>query len=340
MMMVNHDHRMMNADFSKSKREHFARKNKEEKDAMHAVVDLTNMSLNTLPITSNLNLGNIYKLDISKNNIQVIPESLTARLLNLGVLDVHSNQLRTIPNSIGCLSKLKILNISGNLLHSLPKSIENCRSLEDLNANFNQLNKLPDTIGFKLVNLKKLSVNSNKLAFLPSSTSHLTKLRHLDARLNHLCSLPNDLENLLNLEILNISQNFRYLDTLPYSLGIIFSLVELDVSHNNIKSLPDSMCCLKRLRKLIVEGNPLECPPPEVMELGIHVIKEYLSAKMNGRNSSKKKSWIEKLRKYGTSGGTRMSLAEREGYLMPSNYRTIDELAPPRHTGKVEFPDR
>ncbi|KAJ0886893.1 putative leucine-rich repeat domain superfamily [Helianthus annuus] len=268
-MMVNHDHGMMNVDFSKSKREHFGRNNtqelEEEEGVMHAVVDFRNMSLGTLPLTSNINLGIVYKLDISKNNIQVIPESLIARLLNVGVLDVHSNQLRTIPNSIGCLSKLKTLNISGNLLQSLPKTIQNCKALEHLN----------------------LSVNSNKLTFLPSSTSHLTNLCHLDARLNHLGSLPNDLGNLINLEILNISQNFRYLDTLPYSLGLVFSLVELDISHNNISTLPDSMGCLKRLRKLHLEGNPLMSPPPEVVDQGLHVMKEYLREKINRQKSPK-----------------------------------------------------
>lgn len=203
----------------------------------------------------------------------------------------------------------------------------NCRALEDINANFNQLTKLPDTIGFELVNLKKLSINSNKLTFLPSSTSHLTNLRHLDARLNHLRSLPDDLENLINLEILNISQNFQYLDALPYSLGVLISLVELDISYNKISILPDSMGCLKSLRKLNVEGNPLVCPPPEVVELGLDKVKQYLSEKMNGahQHSSKKTSWFGKLKKYGTFNSSRMTQVEREGYLMPG-YRTIDGL--------------
>ncbi|KAL4564333.1 hypothetical protein LXL04_028393 [Taraxacum kok-saghyz] len=340
MMMVDSEHGMMKVDFSKPKIKRFGGSNsQDEKEIpMHEVVDFSAMSLDTLPVTSNLNLGIVYKLDISNNNIQVIPESLTARLLNIGVLDVHSNQLKTLPNSIGCLSKLKTLNVSGNQLQSLPRTIENCRSLEELNANFNQLTRLPDTIGFELINLKKLSVNSNKLAFLPSSTSHLTNLRHLDARLNHLRSLPDDLENLINLEILNISQNFQYLEALPYSLGVLISLVELDISYNNIRSLPDSIGCLKRLRKLNVEGNPLESPPPEVVELGLDVIKEYLSEKMNGahQKSSKKRSWFGKLRKYGTFNGARVRQVEREGY-MP-DYQTIDgSFASPRNMGMGMF---
>ncbi|CAL0327894.1 unnamed protein product [Lupinus luteus] len=212
------------------------------------IMNLSNMSLESLP-TFSIDLAIITKLDISNNNLEIT----------------------SLPNSIGCLSKLKVLNASANFIESLPKTIENCRSLEELNCNFNKLSKLPDTIGFELIHLKKLSVNSNKLMFLPSSTSNLVSLKILDARLNCLRSLPEDLENLINLEALNVSQNFR---TLPNSIG-----------------------CFKKLQKLSVEGNPLISPPLEVVEQGIHVVKEYLCQKINSSHESKPKnmSWVRKL---------------------------------------------
>ncbi|KAJ6673158.1 PLANT INTRACELLULAR RAS-GROUP-RELATED LRR PROTEIN [Salix viminalis] len=322
-------------------------------------VDLSGMSLETLPNPS-LNLAAICKLNLSNNDLQTIPESLTARMLNLVVLDAHSNQLKSLPNSIGCLSKLKVLNVSCNLLESLPRTIENCRdpflgsksiddldhnvslsrisntprSLEELNANFNKLSRLPDTIGFELVNLKKLSVNSNKLAFLPMSTSYITSLKILDARLNNLRSLPEDLENLVNLEVLNVSQNFQYLETLPFSIGLLLSLVELDVSYNKITALPDSMGCLRKLKKLSVEGNPLISPPMEVVEGGVDFVREYLSEKMNaGHNSStKKKSWVGKLVKYATFNGRIGSRKDREGCnVTPDHYSSFDSAV---YTGK------
>lgn len=192
-------------------------------------------------------------------------------------------------------------------------------------------------MGFELINLKKLSVNSNKLVFLPRSTSHLTSLKILDARLNCLRSLPDDLENLINLETLNVSQNFQYLDTLPYSIGLLLSLVELDVSYNRVKSLPDSIGCLKKLQKLSVEGNPLVSPPPEVVEQGLHAVKEYLCNKMNSAHQSptKKKSWVGKLVKYGTFNGHARSgpREEREAFIVDHEYRSIDGLASPRYMG-------
>lgn len=170
--------------------------------------------------------------------------------------------------------------------------------------NFNKLMKLPDTMGFELIKLKKLAVNSNMLMFLPMSTSHLTALKVLDARLNCLRSLPEDLENLINLEILNVSQNFQYLNSLPSSIGLLLSLIELDVSYNSITTLPDSIGCLSKLEKLSVEGNPLSSPPPEVVEQGLHVVKEYMCHKMNSAHQTpKKKSWMGKLVKWGTFNG-------------------------------------
>ncbi|XP_022731842.1 plant intracellular Ras-group-related LRR protein 6-like [Durio zibethinus] len=328
-----YDQRQVRMDLSKKQGNGRGRYIEEER---LEIVNLSGMSLDSLPNPS-LNLSTICKLDLSNNNLESIPESLTARLLNLVAFDVHSNQLKFLPYSIGCLSKLKILNVSGNLLHTLPKTIENCRSLAELNANFNKLTMLPDTIGFELVNLKKLSVNSNKLIFLPQSITHLASLRVLDARLNCLRSLPEDMEKLINLEVLNLSQNFHYLENLPCSLGLLVSLVELDISYNKIKRLPDSIGCMKKLQKLCVEGNPLVSPPMEMFEQSLHAVKEYLREKMNARHKSpqKKKSWVGKLVKYGTFSGHMMrgaGLGERERFIM-SEYRSIDGLASPRYMG-------
>ncbi|KAF8033656.1 hypothetical protein BT93_C0057 [Corymbia citriodora subsp. variegata] len=275
-----------------------------EEDERLEVVDLSGLLMESLP-NPILNLALICKLDLSKNNLQIIPESLVARLLNVVVLDVHSNQLKVLPNSIGCLTKLKVLNVAGNYLQTLPRTIENCRSLEELNANFNQLMRLPDTIGFELLNLKKLSISSNKLVFLPHSISHLTSLRILDARLNCLRSLPADMENLIKLEVLNVSQNFQCLETLPYSIGLLLSLVELDVSYNKITALPDSMGCLQRSRSsALKETRSLHLRWKSLSKVACR--ERVLEHKMNAGHQSpaKKKSWICKLIRYSTFNGS------------------------------------
>ncbi|XP_016188944.1 plant intracellular Ras-group-related LRR protein 6 [Arachis ipaensis] len=159
-------------------------------------------------------------------------------------------------------------------------------------------------------------------------------LKVLDARLNCLRSLPEDLENLVNLETLNVSQNFRYLDTLPYSIGLLLSLTELDVSYNNIKTLPNSIGCLQKLQKLCVDGNPLASPPLEVVEQGLNVVKEFLCHKMNSsgdQSSKKKKSWVKNFVKCGTFQGrinSGMKRPQHDGFTK-LKHQSIDGLASP-----------
>ncbi|CAA6671129.1 unnamed protein product [Spirodela intermedia] len=262
-------------------------------------LDLSGMTLDSLP-SPTLNLAVVTKLDLSNNNLESIPESLVARLLNVVVLDLHSNQLRTLPNSMGCLSKLRVLNVSGNMLESLPKSIEDCRALEELVANFNKLTALPDTMGFELTNLQKLC-------------------------------------NLSRLEILNVSQNFQYLRSLPPAIGLLTSLIELDISYNSIAVLPDSLSCLGKLRKLQAEGNPLVSPPMDVVEQSLDAVRQYLTARMNGRfPPARKKSWLGRLVKCGTFPqamiASDVGLRGEDGLSMP-DYRTIDGTASPRYVG-------
>ncbi|XP_020267067.1 plant intracellular Ras-group-related LRR protein 1-like [Asparagus officinalis] len=165
--------------------------------------------------------------------------------------------------------------------------------------------------------------------------------KELDARLNCIRSLPEDLENLIRLEVLNISQNFHYLESLPYSIGLLISLTELDISYNKITHLPNSVGCLTKLHKFQAEGNPLVFPPMEVVEQSVHAVREYLSARMNGLETemspnSKKKSWFKKLVKFRTFNSStvpsRGIIDENDGFLL-SDYRSIDGLTSPRYAG-------
>lgn len=94
-----------------------------------------------------------------------------------------------------------------------------------------------------------------------------------------------------------------------------------------------------------MEGNPLVSPPVEVVEQGLHAVKEYLCEKMNGshmeeESPKKGRSWIGKLVKYGTFNGRRRGGAshddQSEGFVM-SSYRPIDGLASPRYNYRLLF---
>lgn len=237
--------------------------------------DLKGLILFNVPDSSQ-KLSAIAKLDLSNNNIKSLPESVTS-LVNLRILDVHSNQLTSLPQSMGRLANLKVINISGNFFTDLPQSVQNCGSLEELIADFNKLQRLPESLGFKLLNLQKLSVHSNKLCDLPFSISHMTCLRVLDVHMNKLRYLPEDIEDLVSLQILDVSCNFDNFKALPDSICGLTALVALDVSFNQIKTLPYFIGGLTELKRLNLEGNPLILPPPEIVRDGLKAVMNYMT---------------------------------------------------------------
>jgi len=104
----------------------------------------------------------------------------------------------------------------------------------------------------------------------------MTSLCVLDLHMNKLSYLPHDIDNLIHLQLLNASCNFGCLQTLPDSIGGLISLIELDVSYNQIKEIPRSVASLEVLELLNLEGNPLITPPISVAKEGVHAVKEYL----------------------------------------------------------------
>lgn len=150
------------------------------------------------------------------------------------------------------------------------------RSLIELDAGFNDLMFLPANIGYGLVNLKKLSVHLNKLKAFPNSICEMKSLRNLDAHFNSIHGLPHAIGRLTELEVLNVSSNFTDLTDVPESIGDLVNLRELDLSNNQIRVIPDTIYLLENLTKLNLDQNPLVIPPIDVVNRGVHAIKEYM----------------------------------------------------------------
>ncbi|KAE8658050.1 putative MATE efflux family protein [Hibiscus syriacus] len=221
------------------------------------------------------NINSLLLLNLSSNELKVIPESI-ARLENLEELNLSSNLLESLPDPIGLLRNLKIFNVSGNKLNFVPDTICLCRSLIELDVSFNSLSCLPTHLGRYLGNLRRLSIHFNKIRSLPSSIGDMSALCFLDAHMNELSGLPDEIGRLTNLEILNLSSNFTNLTQLPNTIGGLINLKELDLSHNQIQALPYTFGRLDKLAKLNLLHNPLDIPPPEVINEGVESIKNYM----------------------------------------------------------------
>jgi hypothetical protein len=76
------------------------------------------------------------------------------------------------------------------------------------------------------------------------------------------------------LTVLNLSNN--ELATLPYTVGEMTALRKLSLSGNVLKNLPPTMGRITSLKELTVTNNLLEAPPADVVERGGAAILSYL----------------------------------------------------------------
>jgi len=163
-------------------------------------------------------------------------------------------------NSIS-IAKSKIKHVEENNLSSLdlsdlglttvPREIGNCSNLKELILWRNKIKELPKEIG-KLKKLQILYLSGNKLSTLPSEIGELTNLRELYLTWNEIKEFPIEITYLKRLEKLVLYQN-------------------------RIKELPFEFSNLK-LEMLDLNDNPIIKPPLEIVQQGMHAIRNYFSS--------------------------------------------------------------
>jgi Leucine-rich repeat (LRR) protein len=147
-------------------------------------------------------------------NIYEFPREL-GLLYNLKDLLLFGfKNVTTIPVEICKLKGLEKLEIHNCGLTHIPDEIGEMESLKFLNLSNNYLKCIPSTIG-NLKNLETLKFHSNKLEYLPDEIGKLPQLKNL--------ALDNNL--LTNVDIL-----------IPLT-----NLISLNIWHNNIKTIPESL---------------------------------------------------------------------------------------------------
>ena len=96
----------------------------------------------------------------------------------------------------------------------------------------------------------------NQISMLPDAIGKLVNLTLLDLEKCRLRELPSKaIPALRKLEILNVSHN--ELVTLPESVGELENLRVLDVSHNHLQEIPYSVSQLGVLQRFACHSNPL-----------------------------------------------------------------------------------
>jgi gliding motility-associated-like protein len=236
---------------------------------------------NILPPTLS-KLRKLAYLDVSDNIITgAIPPQI-GQVTSLGYLNIARNRFNLgIPPTFSDLVNLYFFDCSSNNLGgSLPANFGNLKLLQHLDISKNQFNgDFPaSVVGLEKLTYFDMSSNSFYYDNLQLITT-FTALRHLDISKNLIARpLPNDLGKLTDLVYFNFSQNFipgeipasignlrklqrllgnnnRLSGGVPYSINSAKSLIELDISFNQILDFPvlDSI----KLNILRVNNNRL-----------------------------------------------------------------------------------
>jgi len=216
-----------------------------------------------------------------------IPASI-GELTQLTYLDLKSNTLESA-DSLQTLTSLKSLNLEATKITDW-NWLPSLTQLEQLSIGHCALTEVPEGV-YTLRNLVGLHAKQNKIKSIDPKIAGLSRLSSLDFSNNQLTEFPYIVGRLNNLRVLLLRSNaLGQLDTqrlkkemssskLPWSelnlsrTGLkqfsfgdlsISSLRILDLSHNEIPTLDDSLFRDRSLTELYADNNKISAIPPSI----------------------------------------------------------------------------
>lgn len=232
----------------------------------------------------------VVRIDASANQLQSLPEALFEALPSLTALDVSKNQLRELPTDLCEFLELRSLRASHNSLCDLSFAAQRpLPTLTELVCDRNGLSELPAYL-WACPSLRHVSFCANRLAGaaslrmpgteggVPLGRSALAPLEHLDLGENRLGGLP-PLALFPRLREVHVQQNGIRELPVPDLAGLM-QLQTLDVSMNDVGTLPPQLALLPLLQNLTIIGNPIRSIPQSVQQRGATAILDLLKKRL------------------------------------------------------------
>jgi Leucine-rich repeat (LRR) protein len=255
-----------------------------------------NVSDNSLPILhSDIKFcTSLTEFDIRHNCVEVVPYYLQT-LKHLVLFHTEGNTIRHPPSEYG-------ETLTFDFLRKYWEKIQSCETSGTLNLSSCKLVMFPPELceNSRLFSITSyIDVSSNMIKSLPPSFLSLKRLRYFDISHNHLKEIPRWISQLLEIEEINFSSNL--LTDMPEELGLstsmkimrcrdnrirlntafwirgMTSLEILDLTNNDLVSLPINLGFLTNFRDIGFEGNPgMLDPPPRIVALGLSAVLDFM----------------------------------------------------------------
>jgi Leucine-rich repeat (LRR) protein len=191
-------------------------------------------------------------LSLQQHNLDDIPDAVF-QIKTLRTLDVSNNHLKRLSPKLATLVELKIFNCDDNQLGSLaPISSSSLTKLQTLSAGGNRLGK--PAVNKEGTTTKPTATVDQQAAFPPSLPSSL-KILKLNS--NFLSSVPRSIcvKSMTKLEKLDLSHN--QLASIPSEISLLVNLNEINLDNNMIVSLPEDIGKLSKLKTLSLCNNQI-----------------------------------------------------------------------------------
>ncbi|KAI3682197.1 hypothetical protein L2E82_50060 [Cichorium intybus] len=249
--------------------------------------------------------GSVVRIDLSNEDGHELRNLNFSSFRSLECLSIVNSTLEgNILDQIGSLPNLTYISLrQNNLKGYLPVSFTNLSQLVHLDLSDNEfIGILPSQMeSFKNLEYLDLSlnwfINTNFTIFYP--IINLTRLVHLDLSENDFdCTLQSLSWTLMNLEFLDLSQNWLTGPILPTSGSIInlTRLVHLGLSANSFGgTLPSGLGRFKNLQFLDLSHNQLSGPIPPSLGSMINLTVLKLSANKLNESIPQELSNLQKL---------------------------------------------
>lgn len=197
-------------------------------------------------------------LNMSNNRFPALPDVLP-KLRALEELDASLNLISTLPEKIGEMSALVKLILVGNKISSFPDSVTALHRLQLLDCRRNNISELgpASTLpGLCVIDFSRNPVKKLELSLGP----HVDTLTLSHTGISDILLPPVISKETIMLTALTLSHS--NLTCLDESLFSHLSLLEdLNLDHNHLRQVPDSICDLRELRSFSCSVNSLVTLP-------------------------------------------------------------------------------